>query len=106
MSEFPIGVVVKENEHQWVIRCPYCRKRHYHGIGEGHRVAHCLFKAVRDAHCLEKDENNIGYIVRMPTSEGVQAWMLQHETLFSFRERKELELQWRKLLQLRQVGGG
>jgi len=21
--------------------CPFCRKWHYHGIGEGHRSAHC-----------------------------------------------------------------
>lgn len=83
MSEFPIGVVVKETEHQWVIRCPYCRKRHYHGIGEGHRVAHCLVK----------DANNIGYIVRMPTSEVVEAWMVQHQWLFTFRERKKLGLE-------------
>lgn len=22
--------------------CPFCGKRHFHGHGEGHRVAHCL----------------------------------------------------------------
>lgn len=21
--------------------CPYCKKNHYHGLGEGHREAHC-----------------------------------------------------------------
>jgi hypothetical protein len=83
VSEYPIGVVVKEDEDQWVIRCPYCRKRHYHGKGEGHRVA----------HCLHVDENNVGYIVLKPTSEGVQAWMLQHQTLFTPRERKKLGLE-------------
>jgi hypothetical protein len=28
-------------ERQWHFRCPYCRKDHYHGAGEGHRNAHC-----------------------------------------------------------------
>ncbi len=83
MSEYPFAVVIPENEHQWVIRCPYCRKRHYNGIGEGHRVA----------HCLQKDENNIGYDVRLPTSEGVKAWASQHQSLFTLRERKRLGLE-------------
>jgi hypothetical protein len=26
---------------QLVLRCPFCRKRHYHGLDYGMRVSHC-----------------------------------------------------------------
>jgi hypothetical protein len=25
----------------WTFLCPHCRRRHTHGAGPGHRVAHC-----------------------------------------------------------------
>lgn len=27
---------------QLIFWCPYCRKEHYHGLGDGHRAAHCF----------------------------------------------------------------
>jgi hypothetical protein len=37
----PTVRVIRQTEHQVVIACPYCPKEHYHGLGDGHRVAHC-----------------------------------------------------------------
>jgi hypothetical protein len=28
-------------DYQFAVWCPYCRRMHYHGKVEGHRVAHC-----------------------------------------------------------------
>jgi hypothetical protein len=28
--------------------CPYCAKYHYHGTGDGHRVAHCMEGPFKD----------------------------------------------------------
>jgi len=25
----------------WKFKCPFCKKNHYHSVGEGQRVAHC-----------------------------------------------------------------
>jgi len=36
--------------------CPYCRKWHYHGVGNGHRVAHCGLDSPFQEH---------GYILKM-----------------------------------------
>jgi len=39
---FPVILAEKEpNGVQWSFYCEYCRRRHYHGKGEGHRGAHC-----------------------------------------------------------------
>lgn len=46
----------RTSEHQWVIRCPYCHLEHFHGIGTGHRVA----------HCTEEYKPNDGYILTQP----------------------------------------
>lgn len=37
--------------------CPYCKKWHYHGIGEGHR----------NAHCDDSPFNKTGYIIKRLT---------------------------------------
>ncbi|MGH2487192.1 MAG: hypothetical protein ACRDHE_14380 [Ktedonobacterales bacterium] len=34
--------------------CPYCGRAHYHGAGNGHRVAHCIGEHGQDA----------GYVLR------------------------------------------
>ncbi|RXJ15193.1 hypothetical protein ETJ91_22615 [Bacillus albus] len=43
----------KGNLSTW---CQYCRKFHHHGIGEGHR----------DAHCIEEDSpyTRTGYVLK------------------------------------------
>ena len=37
----PITLIIKETESQYIIKCPYCDKKHYHGKVEGERVSHC-----------------------------------------------------------------
>ena len=32
----------KQVDNQLVFYCPKCKKEHYHSLGDGHRVAHCL----------------------------------------------------------------
>jgi len=45
--------------------CPFCGKRHTHGLGDGHRVAHCVDgnnqAKAKDGTILEKEH---GYIIR------------------------------------------
>lgn len=41
---------------QYVVRCSYCGKMHYHGRTEGHRVAHC--------------GDSKGYVVRKKDGQG------------------------------------
>ena len=38
----PILIGEPITELSWRAWCPYCRRYHIHGAGEGHRVAHCL----------------------------------------------------------------
>jgi hypothetical protein len=38
---FPIAQVIKITEFNYVVKCPYCDKKHYHGKYEGERVSHC-----------------------------------------------------------------
>jgi hypothetical protein len=30
-----------EKNNEWRFYCPHCKKEHRHGIGLGHRIAHC-----------------------------------------------------------------
>lgn len=39
--DFNPVVVAKLRGNQLVLKCPHCGKRHHHGTGYGHRVAHC-----------------------------------------------------------------
>lgn len=40
-KDIPV-VFCKQVGKQWIVeKCPYCGKKHYHGIGAGHRVSHC-----------------------------------------------------------------
>ena len=72
-----------EDNHSWAIlwrdteksktdHCPFCGKRHIHGIGDGHRVAHCMHGVdtihAKDGTILHKDK---GYIVRTRTKQFV-----------------------------------
>lgn len=36
-----IAYVVKETQYTFVVKCPYCRKKHTHGKPEGPRGSHC-----------------------------------------------------------------
>jgi hypothetical protein len=41
--EYPTIEAVKSKlGHQLEFYCTYCRKWHFHGRGDGHRVAHCF----------------------------------------------------------------
>jgi hypothetical protein len=41
MSIPTISATLTKSGRQLTFRCPHCRGSHYHGIGRGHRVAHC-----------------------------------------------------------------
>jgi hypothetical protein len=30
-----------QEDNEWRFYCPNCKKEHHHGIGPGHRIAHC-----------------------------------------------------------------
>lgn len=45
LKEPPIVIGIENKDGDMVITCPYCGKRHIHGKGEGHRVAHCLVRS-------------------------------------------------------------
>lgn len=66
----------KEGEQSWAVLrrdtensktgyCPFCGKRHIHGLGDGHRVAHCISgnneAYAKDGTVLYKER---GYIIR------------------------------------------
>lgn len=38
----PPVVHAKDTGRQFLIECPFCGLTHYHGRGNGHRVAHCV----------------------------------------------------------------
>src|SRR5215470_13618784 len=47
--------------------CPFCRKGHIHGIGDGHRVPHCTDRRKKEAVTLDDGTvvyHKDGYIVR------------------------------------------
>jgi hypothetical protein len=33
--------VVRQNNKGIISKCPFCLKRHTHGVGDGHRLSHC-----------------------------------------------------------------
>jgi hypothetical protein len=50
----PPVVVAAIVRNQAVIRCPFCGKKHYHGVANpGHRLSHCV-----------RGPDNPGYIIR------------------------------------------
>ena len=50
--------------------CPFCGERHIHGIGDGHRVAHCINKGgkikAKDGTVLYQEH---GYIIKTRSKE-------------------------------------
>ena len=40
-TENPIAWAKNINGQLVIEDCPLCGKRHFHGLGDGHRVAHC-----------------------------------------------------------------
>jgi len=47
--------------------CPFCRKGHIHGIGDGHRVPHCTDRRKKEAVTLDDGTvvyHKDGYIIR------------------------------------------
>ncbi len=52
----PIVEATQKGE-QLVIICPYCGKKHWHGLGDGHRIAHCI-------NPTEK-ARSLGYILKV-----------------------------------------
>lgn len=41
-KKYPVLAAFERNgEGMLTAWCPYCEKWHYHGEGEGHRIAHC-----------------------------------------------------------------
>jgi len=59
------AVLWREREGSKSVPCPFCGKGHTHGIGEGHRVTHCINPVnqveASDGTVLFRDN---GYIVR------------------------------------------
>lgn len=51
----PVLACFGTGSEQYAGWCPFCRRGHYHGLGEGHRVAHCTNEA-------------------SPFKEGLQQW--------------------------------
>lgn len=59
-------VLKRDTEKSKTENCPFCGKRHVHGIGDGHRLAHCstddkLFKRKSDGKCFEQSK---GYVIK------------------------------------------
>lgn len=49
----PVAEVISVTDHTVIIRCPYCGYKHIHGRIPGHVVA----------HCREKHDGNVGYVI-------------------------------------------
>lgn len=60
----PTFLVTREGE-QFTFVCPMCRRRHYHGAFEGHRVSHC--------RCWEPQGYNITLADNATAIEGDRA---------------------------------
>lgn len=61
----PYAVLYRKNENEKTEICPFCGKRHIHGIRDGHRTAHCTDGSKEitadDGTVLTQDH---GYILR------------------------------------------
>lgn len=66
-------VLYRQSEKQKTDPCPFCLSPHSHGIGDGHRIAHCLrqygFESIRtlDGTILNRDD---GYIIKTRDPHG------------------------------------
>ncbi len=59
-TEPPVVKVLSVTGHTVAILCPYCGQKHIHGNIPGHVVA----------HCLERNLDNIGYIIPEVKADG------------------------------------
>lgn len=57
MSRYPV-LLGEPHNGQWKVWCPFCQHWHYHGIGEGHREAHCFGNEASPFH-------ETGYWIRL-----------------------------------------
>lgn len=42
LTNLPNLPAYKSDDYHWAVWCRYCGCLHFHGIGDGHRVAHCI----------------------------------------------------------------
>lgn len=64
MSKTPI-LETYEYKGEYLAWCPFCETWHYHGIGDGHRAAHCYVRDVRYKNkWLELPFCDTGYILQ------------------------------------------
>jgi hypothetical protein len=66
-------VLEQEPKHGKTEYCPFCAKHHWHGVGDGHRVAHCGFNEItftngQGIRFSSKD----GYIIRVKNKVGTK----------------------------------
>jgi hypothetical protein len=58
-------VLWRDTERSPTDQCPFCGANHGHGLGDGHRAAHCVIKGVAvtapDGTVLD---NSHGYVLR------------------------------------------
>jgi ribosomal protein L24E len=58
-------ILVQEPKHGKTERCPFCGKYHLHGVGDGHRVAHCGFNEITFTNGQGiRFSSNDGYIIK------------------------------------------
>ena len=66
-------VLYRQSDNRMTDPCPFCLVPHSHGIGDGHRVAHCLpqygFSSIKtlDGTTLHRDD---GYIIKTRNPDG------------------------------------
>lgn len=50
-------ILCKQEGNQLAFYCKYCKKKHYHGLGEGYRHPHCFDKGyTQDYYLKESNE--------------------------------------------------
>jgi hypothetical protein len=57
----PIAQVIKITEFNYVVKCPYCNKNHYHGKQEGEKVSHCFIPLRSKKLKLQVEERKAFY---------------------------------------------
>ena len=55
-EKYPL-MLCEEHKGSWRFYCPFCLRFHYHGHGEGHRLAHC--------HTVNSPFNKSGYFLKL-----------------------------------------
>ena len=58
-------ILEQESKHGKTDPCPFCGKHHFHGVGDGHRVAHCFYSDVAFTNGLGQTFcNRDGYVIK------------------------------------------